>query len=230
MGSKGKAAVVTGEDEEDEETEDEEDEESEDEEEGEEDTPAYVASSSVPAVPPLSASPASAARVSVAPAAPAVPGASSASPSSTTPVASSASIPPTLYLDRTAYNVLKDKRRNTFEGKYSIPLRDRSGHVPLMIPGTGPWMFGDKEILPCARALWFHVDREDFPRFCQTLETARGLASGGSPKNHRDAEALWIKEHFAIVSRTHVSQAHLTNVCNSLSFPWNPTTVTFANI
>lgn len=224
MGRKGKAVEVTEEDEEEEVTDDEED-EADESDEDDEDTPAYVTSASVPAVPPTSALPVSAARVPVVPAALAAAGASSASalstplvassapalstapvasPASAAPVpaapAASASTTPTLYLDRAAYDIMKDKKRNTFEGKYSIPLRDESGRVPLMIPGSGPWMFGDKEILPCARALWFHAHREDYPRFCRTLVAAQALASGKSPKNHRDAEALWIKEHFAIVS------------------------------
>lgn len=188
MGSKGKGKEVVVKEE-------------DQEYQGEEDMSMY-ASASIPAapcspasVPPSAPAAAGSSSTSALSAAP-IPSSTSAAPSPAVPAAS-ASTTPTLYLSHAAYNVMKEKKGNTFEGKYPHMLRDHSGRVPLTIPGSGPWMLGEKELLSAIRILWFHIYREDYPRFCKTLATAQALADAGY---HEAAEALWIKENFAIVS------------------------------
>lgn len=89
-------------------------------------------------------------------------------------------------------------------GKYNdtLQLTDGSGRVPLLIPKSGPWKAGRRNIYGATRLLMFHCGQDEYELFCQTLTEAMDLARG---HHHNAAEALWIKRHFAIVSCNDVS-------------------------
>lgn len=104
-----------------------------------------------------------------------------------------------LHINNAAYLLYARSSGYTAGGRYPELFGSDAAcrSTSLMIPGAGPWYAGKRPLTGTMRVLYFHVPWDRIQKFYVVLQETLKLVKD---QHHKEAEQLWIKEGFAIVS------------------------------